>query len=153
MNKIIAAAVVSFATLATSAHAATPTKADPVKQCFDHAQDQEQQARCYDAAVAVQKKRLNAAYNKLIAHRKAANDSAGIAALNQMQKDWIKSPVWLFARRPVPVRRAPRTCVNHGHQSPDLLRFFDEASTNSNASLINFSNASCCAGDSFSSRS
>ncbi|MBR8309831.1 lysozyme inhibitor LprI family protein [Burkholderia cenocepacia] len=91
MNKIIAAAVVSFATLATSAHAATPTKADPVKQCFDHAQDQEQQARCYDAAVAVQKKRLNAAYNKLIARRKAANDSAGIAALNQMQKDWIKS--------------------------------------------------------------
>ncbi|WP_080432782.1 lysozyme inhibitor LprI family protein [Burkholderia ubonensis] len=91
MNKIIAAAVVSFATLAASAHAATPTKADPVKQCFDHAQDQEQQARCYDAAVAVQKKRLNAAYNKLIAHRNAANDSAGIAALNQMQKDWIKS--------------------------------------------------------------
>jgi uncharacterized protein YecT (DUF1311 family) len=91
MNKIIAAAVVSFATLAASAHAATPTKADPVKQCFDHAQDQEQQARCYDAAVAVQKKRLNTAYNKLIAHRKAANDSAGIAALNQMQKDWIKS--------------------------------------------------------------
>lgn len=91
MNKIIAAAVVLFATLAASAHAATPTKADPVKLCFDHAQDQEQQARCYDAAVAVQKKRLNAAYNKLIAHRKAANDSAGIAALNQMQKDWIKS--------------------------------------------------------------
>ncbi|KVD23140.1 hypothetical protein BGV67_02685 [Burkholderia ubonensis] len=91
MNKIIAAAVVSFATFAASAHAATPTKADPVKRCFDQAQDQEQQARCYDAAVAVQKKRLNAAYNKLIAHRKAANDSAGIAALNQMQKDWIKS--------------------------------------------------------------
>ncbi|MBR8036432.1 lysozyme inhibitor LprI family protein [Burkholderia vietnamiensis] len=89
MNKIIAAAVVSFATVAASAHAATPTKIDPVKACFDRAQNQEQQARCYDQAITVQKKRLTAAYNKLVAHRKAMNDPEGIAALNQLQKNWI----------------------------------------------------------------
>lgn len=91
MKKSLVVSFLAASAFSIAAHAATPTKADPVKQCFDHAQDQEQQARCYDAAIAVQKKRLNAAYNKLIAHRKAANDSAGIAALNQMQKDWIKS--------------------------------------------------------------
>ncbi|HDR9759248.1 TPA: lysozyme inhibitor LprI family protein [Burkholderia cepacia] len=88
MNKIIAAAVVSFATVATSAHAVTPTKIDPVKACFDRAQNQEQQARCYDQAITSQKKRLNAAYNKLVAHRK--DDPKAIDALNQMQREWIK---------------------------------------------------------------
>ncbi|MFY4698216.1 lysozyme inhibitor LprI family protein [Burkholderia glumae] len=91
MKKSLVVSFVVASTFSIAAHAATPTKADPVKACFDRAQDQEQQARCYDAAVTLQKKRLNAAYNKLVAHRKAANDSAGIAALNQMQKDWIKS--------------------------------------------------------------
>ncbi|KKJ02887.1 hypothetical protein WJ59_17585 [Burkholderia gladioli] len=60
-----------------------------MKQCFDRAQNQEQQASCYDQAIAVQKKRLTAAYNKLLAFRKAGNDPEGIAALNQLQKNWI----------------------------------------------------------------
>lgn len=60
-----------------------------MKTCFDLAQNQEQQARCYDQAISAQKKRLNAAYNKLIAHRKAMNNPEGIAALNQLQKSWI----------------------------------------------------------------
>jgi uncharacterized protein YecT (DUF1311 family) len=67
------------------AKAAAP--ADPVKQCFDRAQDQEQQARCYDQAIAAQKKRLTAAYNKLLVFRRG--DPEGVAALNQLQKNWI----------------------------------------------------------------
>ncbi|WP_186124536.1 lysozyme inhibitor LprI family protein [Burkholderia gladioli] len=83
------ASVVYASVLSSTAHAATPTKIDPVKQCFDRAQNQEQQASCYDQAIAVQKKRLTAAYNKLLAFRKAGNDPEGIAALNQLQKNWI----------------------------------------------------------------
>ncbi|MBU9166617.1 lysozyme inhibitor LprI family protein [Burkholderia gladioli] len=72
-----------------TAQAALPVQVDPVKQCFDRAQDQEQQARCYDQAITAQKKRLTAAYNKLVAYRKNANDLEGVAALNQLQKNWI----------------------------------------------------------------
>ncbi|MDD1790418.1 lysozyme inhibitor LprI family protein [Burkholderia gladioli] len=72
-----------------TAQAALPAQVDPVKQCFDRAQNQEQQARCYDQAITAQKKRLTAAYNKLVAYRKNANDLEGVAALNQLQKNWI----------------------------------------------------------------
>ncbi|WP_186114933.1 hypothetical protein [Burkholderia gladioli] len=68
------------------AQAALPAQVDPVKQCFDCAQGHEQQARCYDQAINAQKKRLTAAYNKLVAYRKNANDSEGVVTLNQLQK-------------------------------------------------------------------
>ncbi|HGO6124565.1 TPA: lysozyme inhibitor LprI family protein [Burkholderia cepacia] len=89
MNKCFAVSFLAASAFSIAAHAATPTKIDPVKACFDRAQNQEQQARCYDQAITAQKKRLTAAYNKLIAHRKAMNDPEGIAALNQLQKNWI----------------------------------------------------------------
>lgn len=90
MKKSLVVSFLAVSALSIAAHATTPTKVDPVKTCFDLAQNQEQQARCYDQAISAQKKRLNAAYNKLIAHRKAMNDPEGIAALNQMQREWIK---------------------------------------------------------------
>ncbi|MEQ5837949.1 DUF1311 domain-containing protein [Paraburkholderia acidicola] len=80
----------STSVFSLSAHAATLAKVDPVHQCFERAQSQEQQASCYDQAITTQKKRLNAAYNRLLARRKNTNDQEGIAALNQMQRDWIK---------------------------------------------------------------
>ncbi|WP_122781655.1 lysozyme inhibitor LprI family protein [Burkholderia pseudomallei] len=79
---------VAYAALfSIAAHAATLTKADPVKACFDRAQGQEQEAACYEQAINVQKKRINAAYNKLIKHRQG--DPARIDALNKLQKGWI----------------------------------------------------------------
>lgn len=89
MKKSLVVSFLAASAFSIAAHAATPTKIDPVKACFDRAQNQEQQARCYDLAITAQKKRLNAAYNKLVAHRKAMNDPEGIAALNQLQKNWI----------------------------------------------------------------
>ncbi|WP_261528069.1 lysozyme inhibitor LprI family protein [Burkholderia multivorans] len=89
MKKSLVVSFLAASAFSIAVHAATPTKLDPVKACFDRAQNQEQQARCYDQAITVQKKRLNAAYNKLAAHRKSRNDPEGIAALNQLQKNWI----------------------------------------------------------------
>lgn len=82
--------LLSASAFSLAVHAATLTKVDPVHQCFEHAQNQEQEARCFDQAIGAQKKRLNAAYNRLVAHRESANDQEGVAALNQMQRDWIK---------------------------------------------------------------
>ncbi|WP_177314497.1 lysozyme inhibitor LprI family protein [Burkholderia ubonensis] len=89
MKKSLVVSFLAASAFSIAAHAATPTKIDPVKACFDRAQNQEQQARCYEQAIAMQKKRLSAAYNKLVVRRKAMNDSEGIAALNQLQKNWI----------------------------------------------------------------
>lgn len=89
MKKTLAVLFVVASVFSDTAQAALPAQVDPVKQCFDRAQDQEQQARCYDQAITAQKKRLTAAYNKLVAYRKNANDLEGVAALNQLQKNWI----------------------------------------------------------------
>lgn len=88
MNKNLVASFLAASAFSIAAHAATQTKVDPVKACFDRAQNQDQTAACYDKAIGTQKKRLNAAYNKLIAHRK--DDPKAIDALNQMQREWIK---------------------------------------------------------------
>ncbi|WP_186109700.1 lysozyme inhibitor LprI family protein [Burkholderia gladioli] len=89
MKKTLVVLFVVASVFLYTAQAALPAQVDPVKQCFDRAQDQELQARCYDQAITAQKKRLNAAYNKLVAYRKNANDLEGVAALNQLQKNWI----------------------------------------------------------------
>ncbi|VWB23914.1 lysozyme inhibitor LprI family protein [Burkholderia lata] len=88
MKKSLVVSLLAASAFSIAVHAATPTKVDPVKACFDRAQNQDQTAACYDKAIGTQKKRLNAAYNKLIAHRK--DDPKAIDALNQMQKNWIK---------------------------------------------------------------
>jgi uncharacterized protein YecT (DUF1311 family) len=59
---------------------------DASTQCFNKAITLEQKSNCYQAEIVKQKKRLNAAYNRLIKDR----DPASLAALNQSQKDWIK---------------------------------------------------------------
>ncbi|WP_423392503.1 lysozyme inhibitor LprI family protein [Burkholderia sp. LMG 21824] len=88
MKKNLVASFLAASAFSIAAHAAMPTKVDPVKACFDRAQNQDQTAACYDKAIGMQKKRLNAAYNKLVAHRK--DDPKAIDALNQMQREWIK---------------------------------------------------------------
>jgi len=59
---------------------------DSATLCFDKATTLEQKSNCYQAEIVKEKKRLNAAYNRLIKDR----DPASLAALNQSQKDWIK---------------------------------------------------------------
>jgi uncharacterized protein YecT (DUF1311 family) len=59
---------------------------DSTTLCFDKATTLEQKSNCYQAEIVKEKKRLNAAYNRLIKDR----DPASLAALNQSQKDWIK---------------------------------------------------------------
>jgi len=70
MKKSVVVSLFAASVFSIAAHAATPTKVDPVKACFGRAQNQDQTSACYDKAIGAQKKRLNAAYNKLIAHRK-----------------------------------------------------------------------------------
>ncbi|KVG35099.1 hypothetical protein BGV67_02695 [Burkholderia ubonensis] len=83
-----AAVGILIAAAVTSAHAATKQKpVDPIQQCFDQAQNVEQKSVCYDKAITVQKKRLNAAYNVLIKHY--GDNKEKIDKLNQMQKGWI----------------------------------------------------------------
>lgn len=77
--------VVTCLLLLTSVATQAQTR-DASTQCFDKATTLEQKSNCYQTEIVKEKKRLNAAYNRLIKDR----DPASLVALNQSQKDWIK---------------------------------------------------------------
>ena len=85
MKKIIAITLLTF--FVGTSHAAQPDNrlSPQFNACMQKADSLEAKSNCYSAEDTLQKKKLNAAYNRIVRHA----DPSELDALNKAQKEWV----------------------------------------------------------------
>lgn len=87
-NKIKKSAAIILLSISTGAVHATQSNnrlSPQFNACMEKADSLESKYKCYSAEDALQKKKLNATYNRIARH----SNPSDLPALNKIQKDWI----------------------------------------------------------------
>lgn len=85
MKKITAIILLSISTGAAHATQSNNRLSPQFNACMEKADSLESKYKCYSTEDALQKKKLNAAYNRIARH----SDPSDLPVLNKVQKSWI----------------------------------------------------------------